>query len=43
MEVVRLPKKYRDLCGLLMDGGEADPKLFDAFREKFPHQAAAVT
>lgn len=42
MEVVRLPKKYRDLCGLLMDGGEPDPKLFDAFREKFPHQAAAV-
>lgn len=42
MDVVRLPKKYRDLCGVLTDGGEPDPKLFDAFREKFPHQAAAV-
>lgn len=42
MDVVRLPKKFRDLCGVIRDGGEPDPKAMDAFRAKFPHQAAAV-
>lgn len=42
MDVVKLPKKYRDLCAAIRQGEEPDPKLLDAFREKFPHQAAAV-
>lgn len=42
MDVVRLPKKFRDLCAVIRDGQEPDPKLMTAFREKFPHQAAAV-
>ena len=42
MDVVTLPKKIRDLCAVIRDGGEPDPKALAAFREKFPHQAAAV-
>lgn len=42
MDVVRLPKKFRDLCAAVRDGLEPDPKLMAAFREKLPHQAAAV-
>ena len=42
MDIVRLPKRFRDLCGVIQDGGEPDPKLMEAFRGKYPHQAAAV-
>ena len=42
MDIVRLPKRFRNLCGVIQDGGEPDPKLMEAFRGKYPHQAAAV-
>ena len=42
MEVIKLPKKYRDICEEIKNGSYESLEKLNAFEEKFPHQNLAV-
>ena len=42
MEVIKLPKKYRDICEEIKNGSYESLSKLEAFEKKFPHQNLAV-
>lgn len=42
MEIVKLPKKIREVCYQIMDGRDDALDALEAFSTKYPHQVAAV-
>lgn len=42
MDVIKLPKKFREVCYQIMDGKDEVLDTLEAFSAKYPHQVAAV-
>lgn len=42
MDVIKLPKKFREVCYQIMDGRDEALNTLETFSAKYPHQVAAV-
>ena len=42
MDVIKLPKKFREVCYQIMDGRDEALDTLETFSAKYPHQVAAV-
>ena len=42
MEVVKLPKKLREVCYQILDGGDETLGTLETFSAKYPRKAAAA-